>query len=88
MAKFAYNNAKNASIIYTSFELNCGYYPRISFKEDTNPRSQFKTANKLSAELQKLTIVCQENLYRSQKLQKHVYNKAMKPKSYASGNKV
>ena len=27
MAKFAYNNTKNASISYTPFELNCGYYP-------------------------------------------------------------
>ena len=26
MAKFAYNNAKNASTSHTPFELNCGYY--------------------------------------------------------------
>lgn len=26
MAKFAYNNAKNAGTGYTSFELNCDYY--------------------------------------------------------------
>ena len=38
MAKFAYNNAKNASTGYTLFELNCGYHLCVSFKEDTNPR--------------------------------------------------
>ena len=39
MAKFAYNNAKNASTGHTPFELNCGYYPRMLYKEDVNPRS-------------------------------------------------
>ena len=63
MAEFAYNNAKNASTSYTSFELNCGYHPCISFEEDTNPRSWSKTADKLSAELQELMTVCRENLH-------------------------
>ena len=39
MAKFAYNNAKNSSTGHTPFELNCGYHPRVSFEEDTDPRS-------------------------------------------------
>ena len=60
MAEFAYNNAKNASTGHTLFELNCGYYPRMSYKKDVNPRSQSKSANKLSAELKKLMIVCQK----------------------------
>ncbi len=30
MAKFAYNNAKNASTGYTPFELNYGFHPRAS----------------------------------------------------------
>ena len=30
IAEFAYNNAKNASTGFTSFELNCGYHPRVS----------------------------------------------------------
>ena len=51
MAKFAYNNAKNASIGHTLFELNCGYHPYVSFEEDTDPRSQSKTADELLAEL-------------------------------------
>ena len=36
MAKFAYNNTKNASIGHTPFELNCGYHFYVSFEEDTN----------------------------------------------------
>ena len=34
IAEFAYNNAKNASTSHTSFELNCGYHPQMSYKED------------------------------------------------------
>ena len=37
MAKFAYNNAKNASTGYMPFELNCGYHPCVSFEQNTNP---------------------------------------------------
>ncbi len=39
IAEFAYNNAKNASISQTPFELNCGYHPRVSFEENVDPRS-------------------------------------------------
>ena len=38
MAKFVYNNAKNASIGYMFFELCYGYYSYVFFKENTNPR--------------------------------------------------
>ena len=60
MAKFAYNNAKNASTSYTPFELNCGYYPCVSYKEEEilDPRSKLRTAEKLSFELRELMIVC------------------------------
>ena len=39
MAEFAYNNAKNASTGFTSFELNYGYYPRVFYEEDLNSYS-------------------------------------------------
>ena len=39
MAKFAYNNAKNASTGYRLFELNCGYHPCVFFEKNTNPCS-------------------------------------------------
>ncbi len=63
MAKFAYNNAKNANTRHRSFELNCGYYPRASYKENVNPRSQLKSAKKLAKELRDLMTICRENLY-------------------------
>ena len=57
MAEFAYNNAKNASTGHTPFELNCGYHPRISYKEDVNSHSQSKSIDKLLAELRELMII-------------------------------
>ena len=88
MAKFAYNNAKNTSTYHTPFELNCGYHPRVSFKEDTDSYSRSKTANELLAELRELMTVCRENLHHAQELQKQAHDKGVKPRSYAPGNKV
>ncbi len=62
MAKFAYNNAKNASTGYTPFELCCDYYFRTSYKEDVDPRSQSKSADELAIELRELMAVCRQNL--------------------------
>ena len=58
MAKFAYNNAKNASINHILFKLNCSYYPRVSFKENVNPYLRFCSANKLVKKLRELIEVC------------------------------
>ena len=88
MAEFAYNNTKNASTGHTPFELNCDYHPQMSYKEDVDPRSRPKSADKLSAKLKKLMIVCQENLQHAQELQKQAYNKGVKPRSYVPGEKV
>ena len=63
MAEFVFNNAENASTGHTPFELNCGYHPRMSYKEGGNSRSQSKSADELLAELRELMIVCSENLY-------------------------
>ncbi len=68
MAKFAYNNAKNASTGHTLFKLNCSYHPRVFFKEDANPHSRSRSANKLAKELKKLIEVCCQNLLHAQKL--------------------
>ena len=57
IAKFAYNNAKNASTGHMPFKLNCGYHPRIFFKEDTNPHSQSKTIKKLSSKPKELMTI-------------------------------
>ena len=68
MAEFAYNNAKNASTGHTPFELNCGYHPRISYKEEIDLCPKSKSADKLLAELRELIIVCRENLHHAQEL--------------------
>ena len=68
MAEFAYNNAKNVSTGHTLFELNCGYHLRMLYEEEVDPRSKFKLADELSAELRELMIVCQKNLYYTPKL--------------------
>ena len=40
------------------FELNCVYYPRMSYKEEVNSHFKSKSADKLSAELKELIIAC------------------------------
>ncbi len=62
MVEFAYNNAKNTSTGYTLFELNCGYHSRVFFKEDVDPCSRSRSANKLAEKLRELIKVCCQNL--------------------------
>ena len=88
MAEFAYNNSKNASRGHTPFELNRSYYPRMSYKKKVDPRSQSKSANKLSEKLRELIIVCCKNLYHTQELQKQADDKGVKSRSYISGEKI
>ena len=88
MVEFAYNNGKNASIGHTPFELNCGFYLRVSFENNVNPHSRSCFADKLAKDLRKLMDICQQNLLHAQKLQKRAYNKGVKPWSYAAGEKV
>ena len=63
MAKFAYNNAKNSSTGHKAFELHCSYYARVFFEENTNSRSQSKSADELLVALQDLLTVCRKNLH-------------------------
>ena len=88
MMKFAYNNAKNASISHTSFKLNYRYHLYISYKKNLNLHSKSKTTEELSSELQKLMIIYQQNFYYIQKLQKLAHNKSVKLQSYALGEKI
>ena len=60
----------------------------MSYEKDIDPRSQSKLADELSAELRELMIVCRENLHHAQELQKQAHDKGVKPRSYASGEKV
>ena len=88
MAEFAFNNGKNASNSYMPFKLNCGYDSRVFYKENIDFRPKSKLADELLAELRELMTVCRKKLHHAQKLQKQVHDKGVKPKSYASDDKV
>ena len=83
MAEFTYNNAKYASIKYTPFKLNFGYYLCIFYKKNVNLHSISKAANELTKKLRNLMAACRENLQHVQELQKLAHNKGTKPRSYA-----
>ena len=61
MVEFAYNNAINASIGYTPFELNCGFHPQALYKKDINFHSQSKSIDKLAIKLRKLLVAYKKN---------------------------
>ena len=65
MVEFVYNNAKNASIGYMLFEVNCEYYLYIFYKEEKifDFCSKSKPVEELSFELYELMIIYQQNLY-------------------------
>ena len=88
MAKFAYNNAKNASTGHMPFELNCSYHLRVFFEDDVSFFSRSRFANKLAKELRELIDICWQNLLNTQKLQKKAYDKGIKLWSYVQGEKV
>ena len=50
------------------FEFNYKYYFCISYRKDLDLHSKLKTAEKLFFKLQKLIVLCQQNLYYTQKL--------------------
>ena len=88
MAIFAYNNAKNASTGHISFELNCSYHPRVSFKKNVNSRTKSCFADKLARELrEQIKIYCQ-NLFHAQELQKRAYDSGINICNYVSGEKI
>ena len=88
MVEFTHNNIKNVSTRYTLFELNYGYHFRISYKEEVDPCSLSKLANKLSIELREQIVIYCKNLHHTQELQKRVYDKGVKTWSYASDKKI
>ena len=88
IAQFTYNNAKNASIGHMPFELNCNYHPQILYKEKVDSCSKSEITDKLAIELRELLIIFWENLHHTQELQQRAYDRKVKPRSYASNNKV
>ena len=63
MTEFIYNNAKNTSFSHTPFELYCGYYFQMLYKNNINPCSKSKLGDKLLAELKELIIVYRKKLH-------------------------
>lgn len=88
MTKFVYSNTKNVSTSQTSFKLNYNYHFYIFLGDKTNPCSKSYFANKLAKKLKNLILICWQNLFYAQKLKKQVYDKGLKPWSYASDKKV
>ena len=88
MAKFAYNNTKNASIAHTSLELNCRYHSHMLFEEDIDLWFRLMLAGELLSKLYKLMIFCCKNLFCTQEFQNQAHNKTIQPQSYALNNKV
>lgn len=67
MAKFGYNNDKNASAGYMPFKPNYGYYLWVLFKEDIDPCLKLKLAKKLLVELWELITIYINNFFYAQK---------------------
>ena len=88
MAKFAYNNAKNAKTGYTSFELNCDFNNRAFYKKKVDLYFQSKLVYELATELKELMATCKEILQHIEKLQKQYNDKHVKPRNYVPGNIV
>ena len=63
MAKFAYNNIKNASTSHTFLELNHDYHLCIAFEKEIDLCFQLIIVDKLSIELRELMITCRKNFY-------------------------
>ncbi len=61
MAEFTYNNVKNTSTSHTSFELNYGYHPRTSYKENVHTRTQSKSADELATNLREMIAIYIKN---------------------------
>lgn len=60
----------------------------MSLKDNVNSCFNSKIVDKLLAKPRKLMIVCCKNLYHTQKFQKRVNNKSVKPRNFIHSNKI
>ncbi len=70
------------------FEFNYAYQSHISYEKNINLCSKSKSADELLTKLRELMTVYKKNFYYIQKLQKQIYNKVVKSKSYVSDNNI
>lgn len=70
-----------------SFGFNCNYYSCIFYKNKTNLRSKFHSANELAQKQRDLISILQYILVHTQKLWKRAYNKSVKSYSYTLSKK-
>lgn len=70
------------------FELNYDYQPFIAYKNEIDPYSMSRSANKQAEELRILISVCQQNLLYTHKLQKQAHDKNVKLYSYVSIRRI
>lgn len=57
MAKFVYNNAKNANTRHKFFKHNYNYHFRVFFKDKTNFYSKSRSVNKSAKKLRDLMLI-------------------------------
>ncbi len=68
MIKFAYSNAKDASIGYILCKLNYIYHLSVFFKDETDLHLKSYSVTKLANKLKKLIEICCQNLFLVKKL--------------------
>lgn len=88
MTKFAYNNAKNTSTRYISFNLNYGYHLHVLYEKNVNLWSKSKSTDELAIKLKNLITICKKSLQYTQELEKQYYNKTTKLKNNVLSDKV
>ena len=85
---FAYNNSWQASTFMGSFERLLGYYPRMFYEDNCDPRSKSRTEDENAATLRDLMKKLKVNLTESKKLQAIYHNKNVKGRTYRPGDFV
>ena len=88
MAEFAYNNSRKPSTMMRVFEALLGYHPRMSYKDNCDPRSKPRTIDENSVILRDLMKPLKVNLTESQELQAFHHNNHIMEHTYRPGDSV
>jgi len=94
MAEFADNNALSSAISLTSFFMNKGFHPRMSFDPDTTEygstreRLQAARAEDIFEQMNKTLIFAREALAKTREQMVNQANKHRKKVNYETGSKV